>query len=81
MAVSQSNIWSSNVGTLDDNLTKFNTEKELLRTNLDEYQIQVSRLEERLAAAVIELDRTRDPTNHDGNMSIRKHVLNYHVLS
>ncbi|KAH3792138.1 interaptin-like isoform X1 [Dreissena polymorpha] len=58
------------------NVTKFNDEKESLQTSLNESQVLVARLEERLTATSSELDRLRDPANPESNFSIRKHVVN-----
>lgn len=60
----------------NDSLNKCNDEKETIRTKLNDSQVLVARLEERLSAASSELDRMRDPANPDSNMSIKKHVVN-----
>lgn len=64
------------LGVSNANLNKCNDEKEKLRTDLNDAQVLVARLEERLSAASTELDRMRDPANPESNMSIRKHVVN-----
>ena len=58
------------------NMTRYNDEKETLRTKLNDSQVLVARLEERVSAATSELDRMRDPGNPESNMNIRKQVLN-----
>ncbi|XP_052790607.1 paramyosin-like [Mya arenaria] len=57
------------------NVSKFNDDKETLRTNLNESQVLVARLEERLTASSSELDRMRDPANPESTMAIRKHIV------
>ena len=64
------------LGVSNANLNVSKDEMESLRTSLNEAQIQVARLEERLSAANAELDRLRDPANPDSNMGIKKHVAN-----
>lgn len=64
------------LGLSNTNLNKCNDEKESMRTNLNDSQVLVARLEERLSAGSTELDRMRDPANPESNMSIRKHVIN-----
>lgn len=59
-----------------ENLNRCNEEKEKIRTSLNESQVLVARLEERLAASSSELDRMRDPANPESNKSIKKHVIN-----
>ena len=64
------------LGLANANLNTTNDEKEAIRTKLEDAQINVARLEERLSHASSELDRLRDPANPDSNMSIKKHIAN-----
>ncbi|XP_060599502.1 trichohyalin-like [Ruditapes philippinarum] len=64
------------LGLSNTSLGKSNDEKETMSTNLNESQVLVARLEERLSALNSELDKMRDPANPESNMSIRKHILN-----
>ncbi|XP_053380716.1 uncharacterized protein LOC128548954 [Mercenaria mercenaria] len=64
------------LGMSNASLNKSNDEKETLSTNLNESQVLVARLEERLSALSTDLDRMRDPANPESNMSIRKHIIN-----
>ena len=64
------------LGVSNANFNVSKDEMEALRTSLNETQIHVARLEERLSAANTELDRLRDPANPDSTMGIKKHVAN-----
>lgn len=64
------------LGVSNANFNVSKDEMEHFRTSLNETQIHVARMEERLSAANTELDRLRDPANPDSNMGIKKHVAN-----
>ena len=64
------------LGLSNTSLNKSNGEKESMSTNLNDSQVLVARLEERLSALNSELDKMRDPANPESNMSIRKHIVN-----
>lgn len=64
------------LGVFNASVGKCNDEKERLRTSLNESQVTVARLEERLLAASTQLDKYRDPANQDSNVSIKKNVIN-----